>query len=266
MKDAQQLLTSLLIKVKPACSPQDKSEKEIHDARVAIKRLKARLRILSLKKKQPIEFERLYQLFTEINHSLAGRRDLDVALSTLKNLTDEHNEKSISQSIKWLQHAFKQQKIIIKENNVDLSSLYSEINQITNSLAPVKLNKTSLNNIIQHSWERVCLAGESALQSKQIKDLHSWRKRSKTLQYQAEVLNDKTHNIDQHRKILAKLGSTLGKLHDFLMLQIMITQVIDKSKPSPDMTGLTLLIEEKKHQLLANCSRHHRSLCYSTKT
>jgi len=266
MKDAKQLLTSLLIKVKPVCSQQHKSEKDIHDARVAIKRLKARLRILPLKKKQPVVFERLYQLFTEINHSLAGRRDLDMALSTLKNLTDENNEKSISQSIKWLQHAFEQQQVIIKEDNIDLSTLYSEINQIINAQAPIKLNKSGLNKIIQHSWERTCLAGETALQTKQMKDLHSWRKRSKTLQYHAEVLDDKTHNIDQHRKILTRLGSTLGKLHDFLMLQTMINQAIDNSKSPPDMDGLTLLIEEQKHQLLASCSRHHRSLCYSTKT
>ena len=266
LKDSILLLTDLLDKVKPVCRHQKKhSEKDIHDARVAIKRLKARLHVLPLKLNQSAIFEQLYQLFTDISHALASRRDLDVAIATLLALTSSRKEKSISQSIKWLHHAFEKQQISAHENSTDLSHLYTNINQAIQSIKPFKLDKSDLNNIIQHSWEKTCLAGETALQSADKDDLHSWRKRSKTLQYQSEILEDNTHHLETHKKDLARQGSTLGKLHDLFMLQVMITTISEDAPDSPDMTGLMLIIEEKKHQLLAQCSRLHRSLCYSSK-
>jgi CHAD domain-containing protein len=246
----------------------------VHDIRVLTKRLRAWARLLK-------PFDHDFYVRSEANlkaigKQLSGHRDQKVqqeALAKIQpftpteladtldgliealNTDDPNNGKTTQQTHDSLLHSL--------ENALDLEWAHWHQFRTEQIQDPRKLSKR-----LHKTQKKVRDLARSRHRADATDNHHQWRKWVKRLMFQRQLLQD-ARVIDEpgNLKALKKLGSQLGKEHDFAMLETAVhhSRPPFHRLPQPQQTQLLKHLKAQRHHHLKKAKKHHKRIKASLK-
>jgi CHAD domain-containing protein len=219
---ARVLILDLIENAKLKVKHLDRSAKALHEARVALRRLRSNLQNYQDYLHKPLKKQRksLSQLMAMSNDS----RDLEVQVSRLKELNQVSLDKAESEALKDLSKRLKATKkaVLPKELKNDLKSL---LNQIEKQVKPRgKKSRVSFGDLLT---EKLAQRLTDIEQLSKDGSAHELRLSVKKLRYILEPLQ-----VPEAEALLLELKKAqdiLGKLHDLDLLKPSLSQALQEA-------------------------------------
>lgn len=200
----------------------------VHEARKAIKRMRALARLLRHELGGQ-EFKRVNDSLRDASRRLAGARDADVRLATLSRLVERHPKALGLEGIQLLGERLERERTQTTQP-ADGDRVLEDIAAMRRQAAEWKL--------FDHDFEALApglqrIYGEGRHRHAQVKhgharnaqDLHDWRKRVKSLYYALDMLGAKqTKSSRPTAQSAERLGDLLGEEHDLWMLRVYVEE------------------------------------------
>jgi CHAD domain-containing protein len=200
-------------------------ERRVHEARKALKRLRALLRLLQDELGEQA-YERESTLLRETGRKLARARDAEVLLSTLEDLIARHPGKLASRrGVLRLRARLQRERDGAAELALANSAMHAgtlaELRAMRArvgewqlaELGGIEAVEPALERLYGKGRKRMRRAAKAKGEARRMRTLHEWRKRVKDLRYAAEMLGAR-----KLAKRADKLGELLGEEHDLAVL------------------------------------------------
>lgn len=205
----------------------------VHEARKAIKRMRALARLFREEMGEP-EFKRVNSTLRDAGQRLAGARDAQVRLATLRSLAQHHPD-MLSRSGVDLFGAHLEHERAQTDEPTDSPQVLEDIAGMRRQLARWNLvdrdfedMAPGLHRIYKEGRKRYAGAKDEQrdadLDSEHVPSdqaLHDWRKRVKSLYYALDMLGGKqAKGARKTTRRADRLGDLLGEEHDLWMLSV----------------------------------------------
>lgn len=198
-------------------------EAAVHSLRKKTKQLRAQLQLLRQFEGKQHDTEHLRGAVKELARTLAQQRDTDVMANLLQELQQACTDQEIHALLRQFSDALHRPHLP-DEDLTKIASLVRDIEQHSVKLARLRYPDTDINQVLENRLKILCAAGQALLDSRDWEALHDWRKQVKKLMYQFDLKPSPTRR-DQHiAEQLDILGSVLGRINDFTMLEHYIRQ------------------------------------------
>ncbi|HEY8304188.1 MAG TPA: CHAD domain-containing protein [Solirubrobacteraceae bacterium] len=234
-----------------------KNAKLVHEARKAIKRMRALARLLRGEMGDE-QFHRVNSLLRESGRRLAASRDAEVRLATLSRLTTRHPKALALEGIGRLRaqlEAERAQADVPAHGSTSRRQALDDVADMRRELSRWNLLDTDFRALAP-GLRRIYREGRLRYerverQRARPKDLHDWRKRVKALYYALEMLGGANAKGTRRQTSRAEhLGEMLGEEHDLWMLALYV-QEHPRALGEDDRAAETLaeLIEKRRERL-----------------
>lgn len=233
---------------------------EIHQARLLIKVLRARLHLYEGCLGQVPGLDEALRRF---NKSLSLRRDYAVAVQTLSELAQGHGGKKFQAVVDELCEYFNRHG---EQEGIPRATLEAQVNEILagiHGIAGFELSPARLTAYLQDQLLDCCDTGDAALQDGRCKALHNWRKNVKMLLYQLQIFGVTGGKLARLIARLDKLGKGLGRVHDYCFLQDIVVQIQAGGELHIDPAPLLKLLDKKRARQIKKSVKQHRKICLS---
>jgi CHAD domain-containing protein len=204
-------------------APETNPAELVHEARKAIKRMRALARLLRDELGER-EFKRANRSLRSAGRRLAGARDADVRLATLRGLVEHHPKALAREGIRGLERQLEADREQVVEPSdreqvlEDIAAMRRQLagwNLIDHDFAAVSPGLRRIYREGRHRAARVMRGHNSDPQ-----DMHDWRKRVKSLYYALDMLGGKqAEGARGATRRADRLGELLGEEHDLWMLR-----------------------------------------------
>jgi CHAD domain-containing protein len=205
---------------KAGSHPADRAEL-VHEARKAIKRMRALARLLRYELGEQ-ELKRVNSSLRAAGQRLAGARDAEVRFATLEHLRTRHRKALALEGIERLSERLERERERATEP-ADPREVLGDIADMRSELARW--------NLVEHDFEalapglrRIYREGRrrharvKRKHARDAEDVHDWRKRVKSLYYALDMLGGAsakgTRGVTRRAE---RLGDVLGEEHDLWM-------------------------------------------------
>jgi len=200
----------------------------VHEARKAIKRMRALARLLHYELGEQ-EFERVNDSLRAAAQRLSGARDAEVRVATLEHLRSKHPKALAHEGIERLCEHLKRERDEAGEP-ADTQEVLADIANMRNHLARWNLVDPDFDALAP-GLRQIYRQGRRRYRGVQHKhgrtpeDLHNWRKRTKALYYALDMLGGAgAKGARRTTQRANSLGDLLGEEHDLWMLSVYIEQ------------------------------------------
>lgn len=206
----------------------------VHDARKAIKRMRALARLLRHELGER-EFKRVNDSLRAAGARLASARDAEVRLATLQALAERHPKALTPQRVRSLSERLESERGEAIEPS-ERDQVLADIAVMRHRLARWNLVERDFQTLapgLQRIYRegRRCRARVEREHARNSRALHDWRKRVKSLYYVLDMLGGtKAKGAHRATRQANRLGDLLGEEHDLWMLRAYI-------KAHPDALG-----------------------------
>ncbi len=207
--------------------PADEAEL-VHEARKAIKRMRALARLLRSELGEE-EFKAVNGSLRATATRLAGARDADVRLATLQALAERHPRALAPPRIDPLKRQLESERANTIEPS-DREEVLADIAAMRRQLARWNLLERDFDTL-EPGLRRIYREGRERRErvlrghARDPQDLHDWRKRVKSLYYVLDMLGAaKVGGARKARRQADLLGEELGEEHDLWMLRAYVEQ------------------------------------------
>jgi CHAD domain-containing protein len=198
----------------------------VHEARKAIKRMRALARLLRPELGEQ-EFKRVNSSLRGAGRRLSAARDADVRLATLERLIERHPEALALDGIARLREQLErergQQPTYRQEAVGDVADMRRELarwNLVDLGFPALAPGLQRIYREGRHRYKRV-----RREHARDAEDDHDWRKCVKSLYYALDMLGDaKPRSARRASKRASRLGDLLGEEHDLWMLAAYVEQ------------------------------------------
>ncbi|HEX3800312.1 MAG TPA: CHAD domain-containing protein [Verrucomicrobiae bacterium] len=189
----------------------------IHEIRMAIKKLRALLRLIRDGFGRKF-YRRQHHSLRALAHCLSPSRDAAVQLATLRKLR-RHCHQLSADDISDLEN-----RLIEKKRNTSKSKQLSK-SQFRDTLRQINrwpfknLKRRDIKFGIERGYQKLVKARHLAVQSPGDENLHTWRKRAKNLYYELLLIKKiGPKSADKLARQIKELGKYLGNDHDLVLL------------------------------------------------
>ncbi|MFQ3196643.1 MAG: CHAD domain-containing protein [Paraglaciecola sp.] len=239
-------------------------KKKTHQIRVCIKRLLARLHLLEKVTATDPNISNLSQSLKQLSCHLAKTRDRDVMVALLEQLTTKANTTSINNLLKQTRRRLlgaEQQPITKLKVLQNLATgIHTDLHLIPHS----GISLGQIQHYLQKRWQRICDQYKAILREQYPQKMHKLRRKIKWLCYQYELLDELEPSSWLPTKKLAKLGTKLGKVHDFFVLESYLCHQQQLSaKNIQNYDSVYNLLSNKRKHLLEQCRKAFKHACRS---
>lgn len=228
-----------------------KTMQDVHRARVLVKKLRARLKLLSAFLPDKDLISNIDNELSTFNQSLSHLRDFDVVSETLHQLTQNRHSKKLAKIVNELQGYF---RVKIQQQKSQTDSLQQQTDRIISELkqlGDIELHNRDIHHYLERELRVCCKSGEAALKGEKCTKLHKWRKKIKALLYQHQILEATDKKRLKYSILLDKLGKRLGKVHDYCFILDLIGNIQQEIQLQHDTSPLLNLLEKEKRNQLA---------------
>lgn len=230
---------------------------ELHRIRVAIKKVRAWLRLYRDVSGDSSDYRQLVVNLREISRTLASQRDREVACQTLAKLARKYPGKKT-------RYLVEEVSLSLQEQSSTASAAPDQIDELRQELLPTlqwTIPAESGRAAIIQTYTKMCQCGKVALKAKQCEALHAWRKQVKTLGYQLTIADCHHGRQAKLYEKITKLGNKLGKVHDLCFLREMLLSQVATGSAIGDMNPLYKRIEREKGSQLRVIRKHYAYIC-----
>jgi CHAD domain-containing protein len=200
----------------------------VHEARKAIKRMRALARLLRYELGEQ-ELERVNSSLRAAAQRLAGARDADVRLATLERLRTRHPKALALEGVQRLSERL--------EHERERASEPASPKDVLADIADMRRHLARWN-LVEHDFDalapglqRIYREGRRRYtrvkreHGRSAEDVHDWRKRVKSLYYALDMLGGASaKGARSATRRAERLGDLLGEEHDLWMLRAYIEQ------------------------------------------
>jgi CHAD domain-containing protein len=200
-------------------------EQRVHEARKALKRLRALVRLLRDELGEQ-SYERESALLRDAGRGLARARDAEVLLSTLEDLIARHPGRLAGRrGVLRLRARLQQERdgaaALALADSATHAGALAELRALRARVSEWQLAELGGIEAVEPALERLYGKGRGRMrraakakgESRRTRTLHEWRKRVKDLRYAAEMLG-----VQKLAKRADELGELLGEEHDLAVL------------------------------------------------
>jgi CHAD domain-containing protein len=213
--------------------PAKSSAELVHEARKAIKRMRALALLLRYELGEP-EFERVNDSLRAAGRRLSGARDAEVRLTTLTRLRSKHPKVLAHEGIERLREQLERERERAGEP-LNIEEVLGDIANMRNYLAHWNLVDANFDGLAP-GLRQIYRQGRRRHRrvrrehGRTPENLHNWRKRVKSLYYALDMLGGaKAKGVRGATRRANRLGDLLGEEHDLWML----ATYIEQSPPTP---------------------------------
>jgi CHAD domain-containing protein len=228
----------------------------VHDARKALKRVRAVVRLV-----RPVLGEKAFQrentCFRDAARPLTEVRDARILVETLDKLTEHFKEHILGESFSDVRKSLQAQLREVRRRVLDQQNAFAV------AAAPIRRERDGVKEWmnVPNRWRSVGLglretyrrAKESFKVAKADptdERLHEWRKQSKYLFYQLEILRPLwTKRMDEMVQEADQVGQLLGEDHDLVVLRQMVNAGSEKVGDDGDRETLLALIDRRRDKV-----------------
>jgi CHAD domain-containing protein len=203
----------------------------IHEARKAIKRMRALARLLRHELGEQ-EFERVNSSLRTAGQRLAGARDAEVRLATLRGLSDRHPKALALEGVRQLDERLEREREQVGEP-AERDEVLADIAAMRRQLARWNVLDRDFDTVAR-GLQRIYREGRrrharvKCEHGRDPQDVHDWRKRVKSLYYALDMLGGKRAEGTRGATRRAdRLGELLGEEHDLWMLRAYLDEHTD---------------------------------------
>ena len=232
------------------------SDKSIHQARKSLKKVRATLRLL--RESIPDSGYRRENLaLRDIGRPLSAARDASVMIETLDKLERRYGgaaTKSISAALKKaLQAEQSRAHSGLHDSNGKHATSAAKVSTVKQRLARIPVAESGWDEIgtsLRRAYRDGRRAMKQASSTPSAECLHEWRKRTKHLWHQMQVLEPLWPGmIAEFGDQAHQLSDYLGDDHDLAVLREKVTALQDTFKHSGNAGALLALIDQCRLQL-----------------
>jgi CHAD domain-containing protein len=238
----------------------------VHEARKAIKRMRALARLLRDELGDP-EFKRVDALLRGAGQRLAGARDADVRLATLRELIERYphaltssrgpssEDGQVREGIRRLEQQLRRERMY-NVHPSDTDEVLRDIAAMREQLARWSLVEIDfdtlapgLRRIYGEGRRRYTRCAREHGRDEQ--DVHDWRKRVKSLYYALDMLGaKKAKSARRATRRADRLGDLLGSEHDLWMLCAYVEEHPQAFGADPQARAQLLELLERRRRRL----------------
>jgi hypothetical protein len=243
-----------------------KTTQDVHQARVLVKKLRARLKLVSVFLPEKEFIAHIDSEMRKFNQHLSHLRDFEVVSVTLQEFAQKHRDKNLKKIINELQGYF---RVKIQQEKTQTDSLQQQAEQIItelNQLNNIELPNKDVHDYLMREFSNCCKSGEKAIKGQKCDKLHKWRKSIKSLLYQIQVVKTTDKKLFKHSALLDKSGKHLGKVHDFCFIMELIDDIQQEMQLENDAKPLLELLAKEKHRQILKVKKMRRKMCNKVKT
>lgn len=231
----------------------------IHDARKAIKKERSLLR---LARGAMSREERRHEnaVLQDVARSLSGARDADVMIAAIDELSERFAGQLPAAVFQTIAAHFEARRSGEPAHQHGRDAAGRAVEELTSVRARVGNWQLStggwkaLRNGLARSYRRGGEALTCARASREMEDLHAWRKRVKDLWHHERLLAPTCGpTVRGHAKELDRLADLLGDEHDLAVL--MHTLTVDVPLLAVDLHAVLLLIDHRRAELRSEAFR-----------
>jgi CHAD domain-containing protein len=233
--------------------PVDRAEL-VHEARKAIKRMRALARLLRYELGEQ-ELERVNSSLRAAGQRLAGARDAEVRLATLQRLRTRHPKALTLEGIERLSEQLEREREQASEP-MPPQDVLADITDMRRHLARW--------NLVEHDFEAIApglkriyregrrrYARVKREHARNAEDVHDWRKRVKSLYYALDMLGGASAKGARGATRRAeRLGNLLGEEHDLWLLAAYVEQHPDAFGEDTSAHETLLKLTERRRERL----------------
>lgn len=235
---------------------QENRDEAVHEARKSFKKLRALLRLV-----RPEIGEPTYQAentsFRDAARPLTEVRDAKILIDVLDNLVEHFKDHVGGQSFPEVRKALKTNRRAVRKRVLDEEKASSKVAREVrkamkrvNAWADVPDKWSGIGAGLEDVYRDALDAFTEASKDPTIEKLHEWRKQSKYLRYQLQVihplwparLQELTDEVDY-------LGNVLGDDHDLAVLRRMVSSNREQFDNEGEVEMLVALIDRRRTEL-----------------
>jgi CHAD domain-containing protein len=237
-------------------APPGSRDEAVHEARKCFKKIRAVLRLV-----RPVIDEVTYRAentcFRDAGRPLTEVRDAKILIETLDKLTEHFNEHIAGRSFTDVRKALQANLRTVRKRVLDEQNAFTVVTETVRQArkrvkdwADVPNRWRAFGKGLEGVYQRTLAAFEDAVTEPTVEKLHEWRKQTKYLRYQLEVLRPLwPERLTELAQEADKLGELLGDGHDLAVLRQILTDH-DKSIAEADEAEILLaLIDRRRAEL-----------------
>ncbi len=197
------------------------SDAHVHEARRAIKRARAGLRLIR-SEIAPAAYKQENKALGDVGRMLSGARDAAVIPETVKKLLELCRTRNEAQAVMKLGAALEKDRVTRDVDAKTASRVRARLKASRMRVLKWRLKKgdhQTLKQAVKASQERMRARMNDAMEERSDEALHTWRKRAQDFRFQLEMLKE---ILPKSGLALSKrvhsLTSILGVDHDFAVL------------------------------------------------
>jgi CHAD domain-containing protein len=248
-----------------SCNGDDRTEL-VHEARKAIKRMRAMARLL----REDIgkqEFQRVNSSLRAAGKRLASTRDADVRIATLRDLRERYPEQLADARVDALLGRLEQSRASERELDPE-AEVSANVAQMRRELLRWNLIEhhpnalvAGLRAIYRDGRRRYRRVKRSRARDPEL--LHDWRKRVKALYYALDMLGGRrSPAFGKLTRRVDRLGEALGREHDLWMLASFLA---DEQQLDATTRALLLELLERRRERLQKRALKRGARLYARK-
>ena len=236
--------------------PDGKRDEHIHEARKAIKRLRALVRLVRGDLADGV-YALENQCYRDAGQRLSGLRDATVLVETLDRLVESLGEdvpkSRFAQVRVWLVE--RRDRTYVDSSNRVVQEVIADLAQARERLESWNLQREGWGGIrmgVQRIYAqgRRDFAAAYALPSDEA--FHDWRKQVKYLWYHTQILENVWPPVMQSLAgELDQLGELLGQDHDLAVLRLMVRTEFPRAGATATVLALERRIDERRSRMQA---------------
>jgi CHAD domain-containing protein len=249
----------------PALLHPDDIDRGIHEARKAMKRTRALLRLVRDELGYDV-YRNENVVLRDVSRNLAPVRDSDVLLRTLAAVKEifgpSVSSHAFTSTRSYLRLEHRRLRTTVVDDRQLMTDLATTLNAARgrfsgrgglgsqNAGPPIRDDFRAIRGGLRRVHRRGRRGFEQSMRAPEPEILHEWRKRVKYLQYQVESLSPLWPDLlDAYGDRLSTLAETLGTEHDFAVLRAVILDAPDACPDPRERSTLVALIDHHTPRL-----------------
>lgn len=235
---------------------QGSRDEAVHEARKCFKRIRALLRLV-----RPVIGEATYRkentCFRDAGRPLTEVRDAKILIETVDKLAEHFKEHVAGRSFADVRQALQDNLRAVRKQVLDDQQAFAVVTGVIRQARPRVRDWTDVPGKwwavgagLEAVYGRAGDALEDANADATVDNLHEWRKQTKYVRYQLEVLRPLwPERLGELANETDKLGDLLGDDHDLAVLRNLLTDDPDRFGDEGDLEVLLALIDRRRAEL-----------------
>jgi len=257
-KGIRRIVRKQLKDVLEVLSDEHKGQRDeaVHEARKCFKRVRAVLRLV-----RPVVGEKIYRAentcFRDAARPLTEVRDAKILVETLDQLVERFPQQIGGQAFDDVRKALQDHLRAVRKHVLDEQSAFGVVQDVVRQAldrvkdwCDMRNQWSSIGEGLEETYRRAGAAFDDAMPDSTAEKLHEWRKQTKYLRYQLEVLQPLwPARLGEMEKEADRLSELLGLDHDLVVLRQKAANTDEPIGEEEQRTLLTALIDRRRAEL-----------------